>query len=101
MGVSERRKGIAAEREVAELLRSYGLPAKRIPNSGGLELKGDLAGVDGYHIEVKRQETLRLPTWLRQAADECGAAEPVVVFRQNRGEWYATVRLEALAELLA
>lgn len=101
LSASERTKGARGEREVADVLRSFGLPADRTVHNSGLYLRGDLTGVEGYHVEVKRQETLRLPTWLRQAADECGDCVPVVAFRQNRGEWYATLPLRDLARLIA
>jgi Holliday junction resolvase len=97
---SERSKGARGEREVATILRQYRLPAVRTPNSGGLHIRGDLTGVSGWHFEVKRQETIRLPQWLRQAADECGDAVPVVAFRQSRGEWFATLPLHDLARLI-
>lgn len=101
MGSSERRKGIVFEREVATVLRSHGLEADRTVQNAGVYLRGDLTGVAGYHFECKRQEVLRLPTWIRQATDECGDAVPVVVFRQNRGEAWAAIQLEQLARLLS
>ena len=100
MSATERRKGADGEREVAAILRQHHLPVDRTVNNSGVFLRGDLTGVEGYHIEVKRQETLRLPTWLRQAADDCGDAVPVVAFRQNRGDWFATLPLHDLARLL-
>jgi hypothetical protein len=54
------------------------------------------------HSEVKRQERLQLWQWIAQAAEEAPpGAVPVVAFRRNRSPWYAAVRLETLAELLA
>lgn len=71
----------------------------------GLEASGDhlVACRDGLilHSEVKRHERIRLPEWLRQAAEEAPAgAVPVVSFRQSRGEWYVAMRLAELVELL-
>lgn len=100
MTAMERRKGMRFEAEVAGVLRDHGLTADRTVNQSGVFLRGDLTGVDGYHFECKRHETLRLPAWLRQAEDECGDAVPVVVFRQNHGEAYATLPLRDLARLL-
>jgi Holliday junction resolvase len=100
MSAAERRKGAAGEREVAAIFRAHGFDCDRTPNSGGLRLRGDLYGTVPVHVEVKRQETLRLPTWLRQAEAECGDLTPVVAFRQSRGRWYAALPLDALAELL-
>lgn len=101
MSRAERDKGARGEREVAAVLRAHHLPAVRTPNSGGLTVRGDLTGVPGYHFEVKRQETLRLPLWIRQANAEAGTADvPVVVWRTNRGPWRADLPLHALAKLL-
>ena len=113
MSRAERDKGARGEREVAAILRAHDLPAVRTPNSGGLHVRGDLTGVPGYHFEVKRQETARVPTWLRQARAECGDAVPVVAFRTNlphslaggsvvvvTGEWHAILPLDDLARLL-
>lgn len=101
MSASERRKGAAGEREVAAVLRAHGLPVDRTARQSGMTVRGDLTGVPGYHFEVKRQETLRLPLWLSQAEDDAPAnAVPVVVFRRNRSEWYATLPLDDLAKLL-
>jgi hypothetical protein len=81
MSASERRKGARGEREVAAVLRAHGLPVDRTVQQSGIYLRGDLTGVPGYHFEVKRQEALRLPLWLRQAeadalpATKCLACE--------------------------
>jgi hypothetical protein len=101
MPLYEREKGKSGEREVAGILREFDLPVDRTVHNSAYFLRGDLTGVEGYHFEVKRQEVLRLPTWLRQAADEAGDAVPVVTWRQNRGEWYAALPLRDLARLLA
>ena len=111
MSRAERDKGARGEREVATILRAHDLPAVRTPNSGGLHVRGDLTGVPGYHFEVKRQETARVPAWLRQAREECGDAVPVVVFRQSARvarsdrphpitRWHAVLPLDELAKLL-
>jgi len=101
MAKRERAKGIAGELEVAAIFREHGFDCDRVPNSGGLRIKGDLYGGLPVHVEVKRQEVLRLPLWLRQAEAECGPLVPVVAFRQNRGKWYAAIELSQLAALLA
>lgn len=101
MSASERAKGARGEREVAALLRSFGIPADRTVHNSGLYLRGDITGVEGYHVEVKRQETLRVPAWIRQAEAECGDAVPIVAFRQNADEWYAALPLRDLARMIA
>ncbi len=98
---AERDKGARGEQEVATIFRGFGFECARTPNSGGLEVKGDLAGLPGVHVEVKRQETARPWAWWEQAAREAGQDAPVVAFRRNRSAWLALVGLEDLAALLA
>lgn len=100
MSRSQRDKGARGEREVAAIFRAHGFDCDRTPNSGGLRIKGDLHGDVPAHVEVKRQETLRLPLWWRQAVAESDGAVPVLAFRQNGSEWLAVVRLETLAAML-
>lgn len=111
MGKASRRKGVLGEQEVAGVLRSHGFDAWRSPNSGGLRVKGDVLGWVGFHLEVKRQETLRVPDWLRQAHAEAAAGEgplvPVVAFRCNNrrpqepiGRWHAILPLDVLTALI-
>lgn len=100
MARAERDKGARGEREVAQIFREHGFDCDRVPNSGGLRLKGDLYGDLPVHVEVKRTERLRLWTALRQAADEAGDGVPVLVFRRNRAAWHVALPLEAFADLL-
>lgn len=102
MSNSERRKGALGEREVAAIFRAAGFDCDRTPNSGGLKIRGDLTGTVPAHVEVKRQEVLRIPLWIAQARDEAPAGvTPVVAFRQNGAEWYGALPLDHLAALMA
>ena len=101
MGSSEREKGARGEREVVALLRRWGFACDRSPNSGGLFIPGDVVGVEGFHIEVKRQERLRLPEWIEQAKrDAPPGAMPVVVFRRSRDVWHAALPLADVLYLM-
>jgi hypothetical protein len=107
-GARARRKGVTGEREVALELEQAGWTVR------GLEGGGDhfCAKIDPdpyagssrartLHIEVKRQERLRIPEWLAQAKAEAPpGVPPVLVFRQNRGEWVACLPLADLLELI-
>ena len=105
MSGASRAKGLRGEHEVAAIWRAHGFEVR------GLEGEGDhlciaTYGVDNrltaIHSEVKRQERLQLWAWIAQAEAEAPAgAVPVVSFRRNRSPWYAAIRLETLAELLA
>jgi hypothetical protein len=102
MSRRERDKGNRGELEVAAVFRARGFDCDRVPNSGGLRLKGDLLGDVPAHLEVKRQETARPWQWFAQAEAEAPAGvAPVVAFRRSRSKWLAIVELEQLADLMA
>jgi hypothetical protein len=98
-----RRKGLVGEREVADIFEANGWTVRGLESSGDwLAFKGGpLPERPALHLEVKRQERWRLPEWLAQARAEAPAGiAPVVVFRQNRGEWYACMPLADLLPLI-
>jgi Holliday junction resolvase len=96
---SSRSKGLQGEREVARIWQAAGFEVRSLEGLGD-QLVICASGVT-IHSETKRAERLKLPEWLRQAADEAPQGTvPVVAFRQNRGEWYAALRLADLVELL-
>lgn len=98
-GKSRRSKGAVGEREVASIFREHGLHAERWRN--GLTVKGDIRGIEGFHLEVKRQERLKLHQWLRQAREEAAEGDvPTVIFRQNRETWTVALPLEAFITLV-
>jgi hypothetical protein len=106
MAAKSRTKGVKGEREVAAIWQAAGFTVRGLEGQGdhlvipgvGLERWAD--GALTLHLEVKRQERVQLPGWLRQAAAEAPqGCIPVVAFRQNRGGWYAALPLEALVEL--
>lgn len=101
MSRTERRKGQAGEREVAVVYRAAGFDCERTPNSGGLRILGDLYGNAPEHVEVKRQEVLRLPLWVAQAEAECGGRPWVVCYRRSGEPWYAVTTLERHVTLVA
>lgn len=96
MGRMQRNKGATAERELCRLLSEH-LGTGVVRNleqsrSGG----HDLNGVGPFALEVKRQESLSLSAWWRQAvmqAERCGL-RPALAFRQNRRPWRFLVRLQ-------
>lgn len=95
------------EREVARIWQAAGFEVRGLEGLGDhLVLRRLERIIDQrleyltLHVEVKRQERVRLPEWLAQAKAEAPQGTiPVVAFRQNKGEWYAALPLEWLAEL--
>lgn len=103
MSAMQRRKGAAAELEVAAIVREHGWPnARRTSDGRDQALRGDLArGPAGVHLEIKRHEKLNIPAAVRQATADAGEHEiPVVVHRPSRQEWMATLPLDELLPLL-
>ena len=99
-----KKKGNAGERELLHLLEAHGIPAHRNNQAfiGGLDRPDIAAEVGGIplHVEVKRQERLRLSEAVAQAVhDANNHALPVVVHRSNRQPWLLTVRLADLLQL--
>lgn len=87
--INSRAKGCRGEREACELLRSHGIEARR-----GQQFKGSpdspdvVSDLAGYHIEVKRTETLSLYPAIKQAERDAGPGEkPVVLHRRNGERW--------------
>lgn len=100
-----KKKGNAGERELLHLLEAHGIPAHRNDQRfvGGLERPDIAAEVCGLpvHLEVKRQEHLRLSAAVSQAVhDANGNALPIVAHRSNRQPWLVTARLADLLQLL-
>lgn len=100
-GQHARRKGLTGERDVADLFEQAGWTVRGLEGSGdwlALKAADNLTAPPAHpvtlHVECKRQERLRLPEWLAQAAAEAPpGVPPLVVFRQNHGAWYVALPL--------
>lgn len=91
--VDSRAKGARGERELLLLLSAeLGEKLERDlsqARGGG----ADCVMIDGFSLEIKRCETLRLPAWWRQAVRQANDAgqEPIVFYRQSRRQWRALI----------
>lgn len=109
-GARARRKGVTGERDAAKLFEDAGWTVRGVEGQGDhLCVRSVIreneytneTWIDTLHVEVKRQERLRIPKWLAQAKAEAPpGVPPVLVFRQNRGEWVACLPLADLLELI-
>ena len=89
--MNSNRKGKAAEREVANLLKKNGFEeARRSQQYNGLG-DADIVGLEHLHIEVKRVEKLNIYKAIEQAEKECEGLIPCVVHRKNNFEWHVTM----------
>lgn len=100
--MNSRDKGARGEREIVALYQEAGYPnAHRTPMSGGMQWKGDVQGVPGIHIEVKRQENLRIWSALEQAEKDCAMdLIPALHFRRSRSAWFVAVPLPDFIEII-
>ena len=100
MGKSQQQKGRAAEIEVCRILNDNGIQAAPgVARSYGSE--PDIKGVDGFHMEIKRREQIKIGEWMSQAerdAERFGGW-PCVVFRRNREKWKVVLSLDAWISL--
>lgn len=90
MSRMSRNKGKRGEREAAKLLTDAGFPAHRAVQYKGAAGSADIACPileDRFHIEVKRVEARRGPTWLRQCREDAPDRIPIVLLKQSRVPW--------------
>lgn len=95
MGKYERQKGKRGERELANLLKSYGYnDCHRGKQYCGDNGNADVIGLPGIYIECKRVEKLCLESAMNQAIWNAELTDdyPTVFHRKNRGEWMVTMR---------
>lgn len=96
-----RSKGNRAEREVIEILKAHGWPARRNFMSGGYGGADIIGGPPGTSIEVKMVERLNIWAAVEQCKQAASPTDiPVVAFRRSHHEWMACLPLEDLLGLL-
>jgi Holliday junction resolvase len=99
--LNSRAKGKSAERELANLLaQRLGIEFSRnldqVRRCGGFDLVCDLP----LAIEIKRQETVNVSQWWKQARRQAtGGKIPVLAYRQSRKPWAVVVPLAWLTGL--
>lgn len=90
MGKSQRTKGGNGERELVNLLKANGIPAKRISmqETGGID-KGDVEVAGIWKAQVKRGQ--HVPKWLYSAFCD---GEDMLFARRDREKWKIVMDLE-------
>lgn len=101
-GRRNRNKGANAEREVARIINErLGLALHRTPLSGGMQWRGDVQGLPGHHVEVKRCETYKLDAWLKQTEEDAPEGTvPLLVFRKSHQPWRVVMSLDHYLDVL-
>ena len=98
MSKAQRNKGLRGELEVWHHFAAAGLQVKNV-EKGGDNL---VVCADGLvlHVETKRQETLKMDAWSRQAEAEAPEGTiPIVPYRRSREPWRVSLRLEDLISI--
>jgi hypothetical protein len=103
-GRMSRQKGKRGERQAcAELRRLFpDCKARRSQQFCGADADADLTtDIMGLKCEVKRQETMKMYPWLKQASEDAAATDcPVVLHRQNGKPWICALYLDDLPGLV-
>ena len=101
MSASQRRKGAVGEREACDALAAHGLCCPRQARNG-IDGGCDLAG-SGIVVEVKRRHHLGITAWMQQAIESRVRPDdvPIVMCREDAGEWIICVRAEDLSDMMA
>lgn len=99
MGKASREKGKRGEREFAKFCRDQGYEVNRTAQyRGNTGAAGDVEGLPGIHVEVKRTETLNVWGYMHQSvhdANEEGKGNiPIVAWRKNDHPWLVIMKAE-------
>lgn len=102
MGKASRDKGKRGEREVVLLAREVGFPDAHRDwltpqNDGDIGLGDEYEDV---YVEVRRRETLAVPSWWAEVEAKAGDRLPVLATRKNDMPWLGITRLERLLALI-
>ena len=98
--MNSRRKGKTGELDAVHFLNGLGFDTHRTAQVCGRE-SADVEGIEGLHLEIKRQETVSIEKWLQQSEHdaEYTGGIPVVMHRRNREDWKITLRAEDFFKL--
>lgn len=116
LGKRSKSKGSNFERTIAKKFKDFfGIDLVRTPQSGGFakkyakadDFRGDIVPADKdlnfhLHVECKNQKAWALPSWIKQAEEDCPKDKiPVVVFHQhNTSRDFVALSLEDFFKLV-
>ncbi len=94
--VNSCQKGKRGEREVVDLLRSFGFEARRGQQFKGTNESPDIIhNIEGIFIEVKLRQHLNLHAAFEKACSEKSDFDTAVIFhRKNKERWLVTMGAE-------
>jgi len=89
--INSKEKGKRGEREFANFCKEHGFKCRRGQQYNGLEGE-DVVGLEGIHIEVKRDERLNVYNALIQSENDAKEGQlPIVAHRKNKQLWMITM----------
>ena len=116
LGRRSRNKGSSYERIIARKFKEkYNAELMRTPQSGGFaknnaragDFRGDIVPVDDtidlrLHIEAKNQKNWSLPSWLKQAEEDCPEGKiPCIIFHKHgTSQEYVTLSLDDFFDIV-
>lgn len=94
MSKYQREKGKRGERELANLLKSYGYDCHRGQQYCGINGNADVVGLLEIYIECKRVERISIDAAMEQAINNAQESQcyPTVFHRKDRRDWLVTMR---------
>lgn len=100
--VNSNSKGKRGELEAAKLFKEFGFEARRGQQySGGGDSPDIVHGMEGFHVEVKRTETLSIYKAMDQAIEDKKEEDtPLVLHRRSRKEWLVVIHAEDFLKLM-
>ena len=98
MSASQRRKGQSGEREAAaKLSEAFGTVVKRKLSAS--RDGGDDIEAGPYSVEVKRRKGIAASRFMDQAAENAEGKTPVVMMREDGGQWLVMMRFDEWARI--
>jgi Holliday junction resolvase len=101
MPINSREKGKRGERELAAFLNAAGHNTRRGQQFKGGPESPDVVGLPGFHLEVKRTESLSIYKAMDQAISEAAPGNiPLVMHKRNRKDWLVVLSLKDFLSML-
>lgn len=100
--INSRAKGKRGELEVAALLKEHGVEARRgQQHSGGGDSPDVVHSLVGFHVEVKRTESLSIYEAMAQAERDKKPTDRALIFhKRNNKPWLIIMDAHAFLNLL-
>ncbi len=94
MSKAQRDKGKRGEREVVAIMKDWGFAEARRARQSDGAVDPDVAGCEPLWLEVKRRKSIAACRFMDQSVSDAKPDTlPVVVMREDAGEWIVCVRV--------